>query len=324
MNNKEQKFVPKFKLNIQHFAAEPGLTNTEALGEAISIDFTSRFSSNLKKFMEVLGVTRRLPMGVGTALHKYAMDVDGSQNNDGVVAEGDIIPLTKVTRKKIDIIELDFKKYRKSTPVEAIQAHGYDLAVTQTNDAFLKYIQNNIKNDFYADLLASADHADRTNNEVVESKNLQGVLAFLRANLETVADDDVTLIGLVNPNDAAQHIADGTLNSLGAVFGMNVLQDHTGTVVMTNSVVSKGQVFATVAENIVVPYVDVAGETSKAFDFTKDELGFIGVLNDIQSNRLTAETIAMHGIKLFADNVDLVKMGSIVAPAPTETVPEGA
>lgn len=31
----------------------------------------------------------------------------------------------------------------------------------------------------------------------------------------------------------------------------------------------------------------------------------------------------MHGIKLFADNVDLVKMGSIVAPAPTEQFFEG-
>lgn len=322
MNNKKKEYDLKFKLNIQHFAAEPGLTDTEALGESISIDFTSRFGSNLKKFMEALSITRRLPMGVGTALHKYAMDVDGSQNNDGVVAEGDIIPLTKVTRRKIDIIELDFKKYRKSTPVEAIQAHGYDLAVTQTNDAFLKYIQNNIKNAFYADLMASAEHADRTNNEVVESKNLQGVLAFLRANLETVADDDVTMLALVNPKDAAQHLADGTLNSLGAIFGMNILQDYTGTVVMTNSVVPQGKVFATVAENIVVPYVDVAGETSQAFDFTKDELGFIGVLNDLEPKRLTADTIAMHGIKLFADNVDLVKVGAIV-PEVAGT-PEGA
>lgn len=309
-------------------AVEEKLTNKDALGEAISIDFVSRFESNLKKFLEVLGVTRKLPMGVGTALHKYRMNVDGSANQDGNVVEGDIIPLTKVEREKIDIIELDFKKFRKSTSMEAIQAHGFDLAVTQTNDAFLKYVQNGIKEAFYADLIASAENEERTNTETISSSNLQGVIAQLRANLEVVADDEVSLLAVVNPYDVADHLAKGELNSLGAVFGMNILQDYTGTVILTNKVVPKGTVFATVAENIVVPYVDVAGEVSKAFNFTKDSTGFIGVLNDLQPERLVADTIATHGVKLFADNVDLVQKGTIEAveagtPA-DEGTPEGA
>ena len=310
----------KFKLNIQHFAAEPKLTDAEGLGEAISVDFTSRFGANLKKFLEALQITRKVPMSVGTALHKYGMDVDGSENNDGVVPEGDIIPLTRVTRKKLDIIALEFKKFRKSTSLEAIQSHGFDLAVTQTNDAFLKYLQNGVRADFYADLFASATHELRTNNEVITGSNLQGVLAHLRANLETVADDDVQLLAMVNPYDVADHIADGSLNSMGAMFGANILQDYTGTVIIPNKEVARGTVFATVADNIVVPYIDVAGEVNKQFGFVKDSTGFIGVLNDIQPQRLTADTVAVHGVSLFADNVDLVVTGTIEAPveAPAE------
>lgn len=314
------------KLNLQHFASEPGLTKTANLGDSISIDFASQFEKNFKKFLEVLGVTRKIPMSVGTAFHQYRMSVKLAEG-EGEVAEGDVIPLSEVSREKVAITELTFKKYRKATPMEAIQAHGYDLAVTQTNDEFIKALQKTIRNKFFQNMIASVENEKRTNKKEIAQPTLQGALAFLRSNLETVADDEISMIAFVNPEDVAQHIADGKLNSIGAVYGLNVLQDHTGNKIITNKEVPEGQVLGTLAENIVVPYVNMGGEVSKAFNFSKDSLGFIGVTHDPAKDRLTAETVAAHGVHLFIDNIDLIQKASIVAPTPTtepETLPEGA
>lgn len=308
------------KLNIQHFAGEANLTDTEALGQAKSIEFASRFGFQLDKFMEALGITRKLPMGVGTALHKYAMKVEEDAGG-GVVAEGDIIPLTKVTREKIDIIELDFQKHRKSTPMEAIQAHGYDLAIQQTDDELFKFVQGKIRDNFFDDVFASATHEKRTNTDPLTSTTLQGAVALAQANLSDYADQDVSTIVIANPYDVAEHLGDGQINSTGAVFGVNLLEGYTNVKIMTNRRVERGTIFSTVAENLVVPYVNMKGEVNKAFPISTDETGFIGVLHDIQSNRLTSDTVTAFGVKLFADNVDLVNKVTIEEAGTSDSEP---
>lgn len=49
-----------------------------------------------------------------------------------------------------------------------------------------------------------------------------------------------------------------------------------------NSAIARGKVYVTAAQNIKVAFADVDGELSKAFDFTKDDLGFNCILHDIQ------------------------------------------
>ena len=57
-------------------------------------------------------------------------------------------------------------------------------------------------------------------------------------------------------------------------------------------------------------------QLGKAFDFTTEELGLIGVTHDIQKQNLTAETIALSGVKLFAERLDGVVKVAIQEPAP--------
>lgn len=54
-----------------------------------------------------------------------------------------------------------------------------------------------------------------------------------------------------------------------------------------NSGITKIKTYVTAAQNIKVAFADVDGELSKAFDFTKDDLGLIGILHDIQHERMT-------------------------------------
>ncbi|MBM7132748.1 MULTISPECIES: capsid protein [Staphylococcus] len=298
-------------------AAEPNLIDVKALGEAKSIDFANRMGIGLNKLFEALSITNKIPMNVGSAIKQYRFKIVDSTAPDGNVAEGDIIPLTKVEREQVKITELKFKKYRKSTSAEAIQSHGYDLAINRTDNELLRYVQKNFRKDFFNSLKSALDSADRTNKAALTGKNLQGALAKGRANLSTLLDDEITPIALVNPNDVAEHIANGFINSNGAQFGLNLLTPYVGVRVIEFADVPAGEVWMTTAENLNVAFANPRGELSRAFAFATDETGFVGVLHDIQPERLTADTVFASAISMFPENIDAVVKVTIKA----ETAP---
>lgn len=141
--------------------SEYNLTRATDLGQVKSIDFANKFGNNINKLLEILGVTNKLPMSVGTniKIYKYAIQESG----DDQISEGDEIPLTKVIRTVVDTIELTFNKYRKATTIEAIQAHGFDLAVNKTDNELLRHTQKKIRTDFASTLSnAGGTGLDRT------------------------------------------------------------------------------------------------------------------------------------------------------------------
>ena len=70
-------------------AAETNLITTAQMKKAREIDFVQRFThDSLEKLIEVLGVTRRIPMMEGTTLYFYK--TTGTLQS-GTVAEGDVI-----------------------------------------------------------------------------------------------------------------------------------------------------------------------------------------------------------------------------------------
>ncbi|MDW4443342.1 capsid protein [Staphylococcus saprophyticus] len=316
----------KLKLNLQHFAVENNLIDVDALGEAKSIDFANKMGDRLNKLFEALGITNKIPMSVGSALKQFRFNVIDSDAPNGDVAEGDIIPLTKVERELVGITELEFRKFRKSTSAEAIQAHGYDLAINRTDAELIRYVQKKFRTDFFETIEGAVNNPDRTNDEALSGKNLQGALSRGRANLSVLLDDEVTPIALVNPNDVAGHLADGFINSNGAQFGLNLLTPYVGVQVIEFADVPQGTVYMTTAENLNVAYANPQGELGRAFNFATDQTGFVGVLHDIQSNRLTADTVFASAISMFPENVDAVVSVAIEAPADGggETTPSEA
>lgn len=222
------------------------------------------------------------------------------------MAEGDEIPLTKVKRTLVNTIELTFDKYRKATTAEAIQAHGFDIAVNKTDHELIRHAQKKIRTDFASALGSAAGTELDSGKRALQAKNLQGALAKGRARLTTVLDGAVTPIAFVNPDDTAEHIANGLIVSNGSLFGMGLLSDYVSVKVIELSDVPQGEVWMTVAENLNVAYANPNGELGRAFNFATDETGFVGVLHDIQSNRLTSETVLMSALKLFPENIDAV------------------
>ena len=129
-------------------AAETNLITTAQMKKVREVDFVEQFAHNhLAKLMEALGVTRKIPMMEGTTMYVYS--VTGTLQ-DGNVAEGDIIPLSRYETEKTPVGEITLHKWRKAVSAEAIKKSGYSAAVLDTDAALLRDVQKGIRSDFFA------------------------------------------------------------------------------------------------------------------------------------------------------------------------------
>ncbi len=75
-------------------AAETNLITKADLARVREIEVTLNFTESIKKLMEALSITRKIAKQAGTVLKTYKAT---GTLQDGNVAEGDIIPLSKYT-----------------------------------------------------------------------------------------------------------------------------------------------------------------------------------------------------------------------------------
>jgi hypothetical protein len=286
-------------------AAETNITKTGDLAKVQSIDFVNTFGENIKKLTEALGITRKLPVSSGTVIKTYKASKDVKKD---AVAEGEIIPLSKVTTVLDKTYEIAFDKYRKAVTAEAIQKHGFDQAVTETDDKLLKEVQRDIRKKLF-DFMA-------TGTGKASGIGLQAALAQAWGQVQSLFEDDgVTTVCFVNPLDVADYIASANVTTQN-VFGMTIISGFTDVTIITNTSVPKGKVYATAPDNLVLAYAPVSGsELSKAFTFTTDDTGYIGITHNTVNNNLTYETVVMDGILLFAERIDGVVVVTINVPA---------
>ena len=285
-------------------AAETNLIKKADLAKAREIEFTYNFSEGVRKLMEALGVTRKIAKQAGTVLKAY--NATGTLQN-GAVAEGDIIPLSKYTTVAVSLGEITLKKWRKATSAEAIVERGYDQAVEMTTDRMLRDVQKAIRADLFTYLGKGTGKAS--------GANFQAVLAQAWGQLQVKYEDDaIQAVYFVNPLDIADYLAEASISTQTA-FGMTYVEDFLGlgTVIM-NASVPKGKVYATAKENIVLYYIPVNGaDLGEAFDFTSDETGYIGIHETPDYTNMTASDTVVNGMVFFAERIDGVVVGTISA-----------
>ena len=283
-------------------AAEQNLIKSEDLARAREIDFTYRFSESIKKLMEALGVTRKIAKQAGTVLKAYKAT---GTLQDGNVAEGDLIPLSKYITEPVSFDEITLKKWRKATSAEAIVEKGYNQAVVMTTDAMLKDVQKGIRANFF-DFLG-------TGTGVAEGDTFQATLAQSWGQLQVLfEDDDIQSVYFMNPLDVADYLATANI-SLQTAFGMTYVENFLGLgTVIFNSSVPKGKIYATAKDNLVLYYIPVNGaDLNEAFSFTSDQTGLIGIHEAPDYTNMTASDTVVSGIVLFAERLDGVVVGTI-------------
>lgn len=282
--------------------ADVNLIKKADLAKAREIEFVELFSENVRKLVEALGVTRKIAKQAGTVLKSYK--ATGSLDN-GAVAEGVTIPLSKYKTEAVTYGEITLKKWRKATSAEAIIDRGYDQAVEMTRDRMLKDVQKGIRSDLFAFLGTGTGTASGT--------NLQSTLAKAWGQLQVKFEDDaIESVYFINPLDIADYLAEASVTTQTA-FGMTYIEDFLGlgTVILNASVPAK-KIYATAKENIVLYYVPVNGaDLGEAFDFTSDETGYIGIHEVADYTNMTASDTVVNGMTFLAERIDGVVVGAI-------------
>ena len=285
-------------------AAESNLIKKDDLARAREIEFVEMFGYSIKKLMEALGVTRKIPKTAGTVLKTYKAS---GTLQDGTVDEGDLIPLSHYKVDAVSYKEIVLKKWRKATSAEAIIDRGYDQAVEMTTDEMLKDVQKGIRKDFF-DFLA-------TGTGVATGKDLQSTLAQAWGQLQVKFEDDETeAVYFMNQLDLATYLGGAQITTQTA-FGMSYIENFLGLgTVILNSSVPQGKIYATAKSNIVLYYIPVNGaDLSNAFSFTSDATGLIGIHEEPDYPHMTAEDVVASGLTLFAEYLDGVVVGTISA-----------
>ena len=287
-------------------AAETNLIKKEDLVRAREIEFVTLFGESIKKLVEALGVTRKIPKQAGYTLKAYKAT---GTLQPGTVAEGDLIPLSKYQTQAVSYAEIVLKKWRKATSAEAIIEKGYDQAVQMTTDRMLKDVQKGIRTDFFTFLA--------TGTGTATGATFQAALAQAWGQLQVLFEDDsIEAIYFMNPLDVADYLATAQI-TMQTAFGMTYVENFLGLgTVIFDSKVPEGTIYATAKDNIVLYYVPVNGsDIGNAFSFTADQTGLIGIHEEADYKHMTAEDTVMSGIVLFAERLDGIVKSTITPGA---------
>lgn len=283
-------------------AAENNLIKSADLARVREQEFVYLFNGSLKKLFEALSVTRKIAKQAGYVLKAYK--ATGTLES-GIVGEGETIPLSKYETEPVEFGEIVLKKWRKATSAEAIIEKGYDQAVTMTTDKMLTDVQAGIRTDFFSFLMTGTGKAS--------GDTFQATIAQSWGQLQILFEDDtVSTVHFMNPLDVADYLATANI-TLQTAFGMSYVENFLGMgKVFLNSKVPKGKIASTAAENLIVYYIPVNGaDLGEAFSFTSDETGYIGIHEFADYTNMTASDTVVSGIKLMAERIDGVVIGTI-------------
>jgi len=286
--------------------AETNLITQDKMKKIREVDFVRQFQHNsLAKLLEVLGVTRRIPMMEGTTMYYYTTT---GELQDGNVAEGEIIPLSDYKTEKTPVGEISLKKWRKAASAEAIKKSGYNAAVRDTDTALLRDVQVSVRKSLF-DFLNGAI----TNSTPVTGTGLQAALAAAWGQLQVKFEDDTTqAVYFLNPLDVSEYLASANITTQTA-FGMNYIEDFLGLgTVIVSSRVTKGAFVATAKENFIMYYLTMNGDVANAFGLTADETGLIGINSGYRNEeRAQIESLVMSGIQILVEYAEGVVKGTI-------------
>lgn len=294
------------KFDLQLFAVDAKTIKEADLSKVRDVDFSERFSAGIETLMKMLGVTRKIEKKAGEVLKVYK--VTGTLE-DGTVAEGEVIPLSKYQTTYTPIGEAVLKKWRKVTTAEAISSKGYGQAVNDTNNKMLKDIQKGIRSQFVTFL--------GTGEATAGGVGLQAAMAQVWGKMQVLYEDTaIETVYFMNPLDVADYLGTAQISTQTA-FGMSYIQNFLGmgTAILASDI-PKGKIYATAAENIVLYYIPVtSSDMAQAFDLTADATGLIGIHTGPTYDNLSAETVAASGVGLFAENLGGVVVATISAGA---------
>lgn len=275
------------------------------------LDFVSRFESNWQALIEIMGIMRPIRKEAGTKLVASTASVT---LQSGTVAEGDEVPLSKATVTPVYYEDITLQKYRKRVTAEAVDKFGAQVAVQKTDDAFLNELTNNVMDAFYT----FAQTGSLTSTEADFQMALSMAVTNVKNKFKTLHLNYSNVVAFVNTIDVGRYLGSAQV-SIQTKNGIEYLKDFLGadTVIITSEI-PQGTVIATPADNIVLYYIDPSSQFEAlglTYTTGNTPTNLIGVHKEGVYGRVSGDTHAIMGMKLFAEYLDGIAVVTISAGA---------
>ncbi len=281
--------------------------------EARRSDFVTSFAQNWNALREIMGVTRPIKKQPGTVLKSYRASLT---LEDGNVAEGAEIPLSKASVTEVAHADLVIKKYGKAITIEDVDKYGEEVAIELTDEAF--------KNELLGEVLGGFYEFALTGELTDEATDFQAGVALaigsVKNKFKTMRKDGSRVVVFVNTLDAYKYLGVASIGTQTA-FGIEYLKSFMGAETMIlagDDDIPSGKIVAIPVNNIVDYYAD---PSSSAFArmglrYTVDaDAPMLGFAIEGDYSTATGVNWAIMGHKLWAEYLDAIAVVSVDAEA---------
>lgn len=265
------------------------------------IDFVSRFEQTWQALREIMSIARPVRKQLGTKLVANKAEVT---LQSGAVAEGDEVPLSQAVVTPVAYEDIGLEKFRKRVTAEAVAKYGAEVAVQKTDDAFLNELTATVMDRFYA----FAQTGTLTGNYDTFQMAVSMAVTMVKDKFKKLHLDYSNIVVFVNTLDVGRYLGASEI-SMQTRNGIEYFKDFLGaSTVIVSSEIPEGTVIAIPSDNIVLYYIDPAdgGFAALGLNYTtgNDATSLIGVHKEPVYGRVSGDTHALMGMKLFAEYLD--------------------
>lgn len=285
---------------------------TDFTVEARRNDFVTSFAQNWNALREIMGVARPIKKQPGTVLKSYKASL---VLEDGNVAEGAEIPLSKAKVTEVAHADLTIKKYGKGITIEDVDKYGPEVAIELTDEAFRNELLGEIMGEFYEFALTGTLRPEG-------ATDFQSAVALaigsVKNKFKTMRKDGSRVLVYVNTLDAYKYLGVASIGTQTA-FGVEYLKSFMGAETMIlagDDDIPQGTVVAIPVNNMVDYYADPSnsGFAKMGLRYTVDaDAPMLGFAVEGDYSTATGLNWAIMGHKLWAEYLDaiaVIKLGA--------------
>ena len=282
-------------------------TTAQITLEAKELDFVSRFEQNWQALIDILGIMRPVRKEPGTKLVASKASVE---LQSGVVAEGDEVPLSQAKVEPVLYEDIDLEKFRKRVTAEAVNKFGAAVAVQKTDDAFLTELQANVMDRFYT----FAQTGTLKGTEASFQMAVSMAVTKVKDKFKKMHLNYGNIVAFVNTVDVGRYLGSANI-TIQTQNGMEYFKNFLGAeTIIISSEIPEGTVIAIPADNIVLYYVDPSDgdyqELGLNYTTGNGVTNLIGIHKEGVYGRVSGDTHALMGIKLFAEYIDAIAVNT--------------
>lgn len=275
--------------------------------EVKELDFISRFSSNWESLREIMGIMNPIRKQPGTKLVASRASV---VLESGEVAEGDEVPLSQISIEPVAYEDIELKKYRTRVTAEAVNKFGAAIAVQKSDDAFLNELTGKVLDEFYA----FAQKGTLTKSYDSFQMAVSMSVALVKDKFKKMRKNYSNIVVFANTLDVGKYLGAADI-SVQTENGVEYIKNFLGaTTLIITSEIAEGKVIAIPADNIVMYYVDPSDGDFAAlglnYTIGNEETNLIGIHKEGVYGRVSGDTHALMGVKLFAEFIDAIAVVS--------------